>query len=107
MRIFAGRTMLAVGLAFFATACGQGGTGDTGGDTNNKVINRLAVPDREFKPADLEATINSLVAEIGKTPIAPMKMAIVLKDLNDFWAPIATGANRAIGELGVSGIVAG
>ncbi|XXX76517.1 substrate-binding domain-containing protein [Sorangium sp. So ce134] len=55
----------------------------------------------------IEATIDELVAEINKSSIQPMQIAVLLKSLSDFFAPIATGANRAMGELGVSGRVTG
>ncbi|WP_438025866.1 sugar ABC transporter substrate-binding protein [Sorangium sp. So ce233] len=55
----------------------------------------------------IEATIDALVAEINKSSIQPMRLAVLLKSLNGFFAPIATGANRAMGELGVSGRATG
>ncbi|WP_437779305.1 sugar ABC transporter substrate-binding protein [Sorangium sp. So ce1097] len=55
----------------------------------------------------LEATIDSLVAEMNENPIEPMHMAILLKNITGFFAPVATGANRAMAELGVTGNVFG
>ncbi|WP_437812355.1 sugar ABC transporter substrate-binding protein [Sorangium sp. So ce1078] len=55
----------------------------------------------------IEATIDELVAEINKSSIQPMQIAVLLKSLSGFFAPIATGANRAMGELGVSGRATG
>ncbi|WP_437731732.1 sugar ABC transporter substrate-binding protein [Sorangium sp. So ce1335] len=55
----------------------------------------------------LEATIDNLVAEMNKNPIEPMHIAILLKNISGFFAPIATGANRAMSELGVTGNVFG
>ena len=102
MRYLARLTMTAMGFALLTAACGTGNTA-----TTNKVIQRQTVPDSQFKPAALEATINNLVTEIGKTPEEPVKTAILLKNLTQFWTSVAMGANRALNELQVSGSVVG
>src|SRR6185369_17226735 len=53
----------------------------------------------------LENTINALVKEIGKTEPKQLQLGVVLKDLVGYWEPVKVGANRAFGELGVSGVV--
>ncbi|WP_437309503.1 sugar ABC transporter substrate-binding protein [Sorangium sp. So ce388] len=94
----------AIGLMLMTAACGEGETESARAVTP---IKRTQLPQNEFIPVKIEATIDKLVAEINKSPIQTMQMAVLLKSLNDFFAPVATGANRAMGELGVSGRVTG
>ncbi|WP_437320929.1 substrate-binding domain-containing protein [Sorangium sp. So ce385] len=100
-----GRCWAAFGLMLAAAACGSGDAGDQGaeGDT----ITRAEIPDNEFFPMELEARIDSLVAELNKTSLEPMQMVVLTKNLSDFFEPIAVGANRAIGELEAIGNVLG
>jgi ribose transport system substrate-binding protein len=70
-----------------------------------KVVTRVEVPDSEFKPVELEETVNTLVNEIGKTESKPLQLGVVLKSLTGYWEPVKLGANRAFGELGVAGVV--
>ena len=88
------------GLALALAACGS--TDET---TPTKSVTRVEIPASEFKPVELEDTINSLVKEIGKTPPKPLQLGVVLKELTGYWEPVKVGANRAFGELGVSGVV--
>ncbi|WP_437654505.1 hypothetical protein [Sorangium sp. So ce1182] len=39
--------------------------------------------------------------------IQPMQLTMLMKSLRGFFAPIATGAKRAMGELGAAGRVTG
>ncbi|HTN86281.1 MAG TPA: substrate-binding domain-containing protein [Sorangium sp.] len=94
----------AIGLMLMTAACGEGETEPARTATP---IKRTPLAQNEFIPVEIEATIDKLVAEINKSPIQTMQMAVLLKSLNDFFAPVATGANRAMGELGVSGRVTG
>jgi ribose transport system substrate-binding protein len=89
--------------AGFALALSSCGGGSSGGQ--KKVINRIAVPDSPFKPTQLEATISSLVTEIGKTDAQEAQLSMLLKELSGYWEPVKTGANRAVGELNVPGVV--
>ncbi|MGK4006998.1 substrate-binding domain-containing protein [Sorangium sp. So ce1036] len=96
----------AFGLALMmTTACGTSDTVDAGREAT--AIRRTPTPDNEFTPRELEATIDDLIAEINKGSIEPMQMAVLLKELYGFFEPIATGANRAMGELEVTGNVLG
>ncbi|MGK4003169.1 substrate-binding domain-containing protein [Sorangium sp. So ce1036] len=97
--------MAALGLALMTAACGSDGTADAGEDA--APIKRTPTPRNEFIPMDLEATIDNLVAEINRSSIEPMQMTVILKTLSEFFAPIATGANRAMGEIGATGNVVG
>jgi len=82
------------------------GAASCGSDTpEKKVINRVVVPDSQFKPSDLEAIIGNLVTEIGKTDAHTYQLSVVLKQLTGYWEPIKVGVNRAFGELGVQGVV--
>ncbi|XXY46173.1 substrate-binding domain-containing protein [Sorangium sp. So ce269] len=56
---------------------------------------------------EIEETIDELVAEINESSNEPMQIVVLMKFLDSFFAPIATGANRAMGELGVAGRVTG
>ncbi|WP_437647241.1 sugar ABC transporter substrate-binding protein [Sorangium sp. So ce362] len=101
-----GRCRMAVcGLTLMTAACGSSEHLDEG----EKVafLTRAPTPAGEFTPVQLEATLDSLVAEMNKNPIEPMHMAILLKNITGFFAPVATGANRAMSELGVTGNVFG
>ncbi|WP_437667159.1 sugar ABC transporter substrate-binding protein [Sorangium sp. So ce1182] len=94
----------AIGLMLMTAACGESDTDEARAATP---IKRTPLPQNEFVPVKIEATIDKLVAEINKSSVQTMQIAVLLKSLNDFFAPIATGANRAMGELGVSGRVTG
>ncbi|KYF54644.1 sugar ABC transporter [Sorangium cellulosum] len=99
------RWAAAFGLALMAAACGSGNS--TGEGEQASPIKRAPTPTSEFTAKDIEATLDALVAEINEGGIEPMQMAILLKDLGGFFTPITTGANRAMGELGVTGNVVG
>jgi ribose transport system substrate-binding protein len=89
-----------VGLALALSACGSEDEAAA-----KKSITRVEIPDSEFKPVELEQTIETLVREIGKTEPKELQLGVVLKELTGYWEPVKIGANRAIGELGVSGVV--
>ncbi|WP_437603225.1 substrate-binding domain-containing protein [Sorangium sp. So ce590] len=97
--------MAAFGLTLTTAACGSSDLADQGTDTTP--ITRAQAPDNEFTPVELEATVDSLIAELNKSSLEPMQMVVLLKSLSDFFEPIATGANRAMGELEVTGNVLG
>ncbi|WP_437530915.1 substrate-binding domain-containing protein [Sorangium sp. So ce726] len=97
--------MAAIGLTLATAACGSSDTDDAG--QQPAPIKRAPTPANEFTPADLEKTVDNLVAEINKGSIEPMHMSILLKQVTGFWAPIATAAHRAMGELAVEGNVLG
>ncbi|WP_437608533.1 substrate-binding domain-containing protein [Sorangium sp. So ce834] len=100
-----GRTWAAaVGLVLTTAACGAS---DTDAASAAAPIKRIPLSPNEFIPVEIEATLDELVAEINKSSIQSMQIAVLLKSLHDFFAPIATGANRAMGELGVSGRATG
>ncbi|WP_437530913.1 substrate-binding domain-containing protein [Sorangium sp. So ce726] len=97
--------LAAIGLTLATAACGSSDTDDAGEKASP--IKRASTPANEFTPVDLELTVDKLVAEINKGSIEPMHMAILLKQLTGFWAPVVTAAHRAMGELGVTGNVLG
>jgi ribose transport system substrate-binding protein len=89
-----------------AGGAGPAGTGNGGEDVvQQKDIHRVDVPDSPFKPTDLEATINDLVAALGEVPADDFPMSVVIKPFSDYWDPVTTGANRAMGELEIDGLV--
>lgn len=86
-------------LALALSACGSDGGSD------KKLVHRAPVPDNTFKPAALESTISDLVDAIGETAPRDLQLAVLLKNFVGYWEPVKLGANRAIGELDVSGVV--
>ena len=97
--------LTAFGLTLVTGACGT--SEPTGSVEHTTFIERAPVLENEFTPLELEATIDDLVAEINENSVEPMQMTVLLKTLSTFFAPIATGANRAMGELDVLGNVVG
>ncbi|KYF47532.1 sugar ABC transporter [Sorangium cellulosum] len=104
MKMTGGSWAAATGLALMMAACGAS---DADAGRTATPIKRAPLPQNEFIPVKIEATIDALVAEINKSSIEPTQIAVLLKSLTGFFAPIATGANRAMGELGVSGRATG
>ena len=101
-----GRCWLAAfGFALMTPACASNDTSDGGGRTSP--VNRRPAVENEFTPVELEATIDALVAEINEAPSEPMLAAVLLKAVTGFFAPMAKGAIRAMGELDVTGNVLG
>jgi len=86
-------------------ALALGACSSTDDATPKKTVTRVEIPDSEFKPVELENTVNALVSEIGKHDPQKLQLGVVLKELTGYWEPVKVGANRAIGELGVSGVV--
>lgn len=99
------RWVAAFGLALMSAACGSGD--NTGEGEQATPIKRASMPKSEFTAKEIEETLDALVAEINEGAIEPMQMAILLKEIGGFFTPISTGANRAMGELGVTGNVVG
>ncbi|KYF58841.1 sugar ABC transporter [Sorangium cellulosum] len=94
----------ALGLTLMTAACGSG---PSGAGEEATPIRRIPSPHNEFTPVELEALLDALVTELNDHPAQPMQLAIVLKDATGFWAPVVTAANRAMGDLGVTGNVIG
>ena len=90
-----------VGLTLGISAC-SGGEDATGA---KKTVKRDTIAQSEFQPSELEKTVNSLVTKIGDTAPVDLQVAVVLKQLNTYFAPMQIGANRAISELSLSGQV--
>ena len=89
--------MLALGLA----ACGENKEA-----SDTKEITRVEVADSPFKPNDLEKTINDLVGALGQSAAEDMEVTVITKPLNSgYWEPVRVGANRAMGELELTGQV--
>ncbi|WP_437311824.1 substrate-binding domain-containing protein [Sorangium sp. So ce388] len=95
----------AFGLLLTTAACGSSDT--AGPDTDVEHIERPPTPASEFTPVVLEETVDRLIARINESTVEPMQMVVLLKNLDTFFEPIATGASRAMGELGVTGNVLG
>lgn len=89
-----------VALALGASACSGGNDA-----TTKKTIKRDTIAQSEFQPSDLEKTVNTLVKEIGDTAPVDLQIAVVLKQLNNYYLPIQTGASRAMSELNLAGQV--
>ncbi|WP_438022548.1 substrate-binding domain-containing protein [Sorangium sp. So ce233] len=97
--------MAAFGLIMATAACGSSDTAGEG--TEIPRIDRPPTPVNEFAPAELETTVDNLIAKVNEGTVEPMQMVVLLKNLTTFFAPIATGASRAMGELEVTGNVLG
>jgi ribose transport system substrate-binding protein len=89
-----------VGLTLGISACGSNDTA-----AGKKTIKRDTIAQSEFQPSDLEKTVNTLVKEIGNTTPIDLQMTVVLKQLNNYYLPIQTGASRAMSELNLTGQV--
>ncbi|HYQ44175.1 MAG TPA: substrate-binding domain-containing protein [Polyangiaceae bacterium] len=89
-----------VGLALGVSACSSDGSAAA-----TKKVTRTTVADSEFQPSDLEKTVDALVTKISNTAPVDMQVAVVLKQLNNYYLPIQTGANRAMSELNLAGQV--
>ena len=110
MKVVVGTVLMLVGLG--AVACSDGGEagGDSGGGGAGatRTIERESIPDSRFKPQQLEDIIDELVTEVQSSEVPDdLTIGVVLKELTNFWRPVAVGANRAIGELEVIGSVLG
>ncbi|AUX42424.1 sugar ABC transporter [Sorangium cellulosum] len=97
--------MAALGLMMTTAACGSSDT--PGAGTKAALIDRAPTPKNEFTPVEIETTLDNLIAKVNEGTVEPMQMVVLLKNLNTYFAPIATGANRAMGELEVTGNVLG
>ncbi|WP_437734493.1 sugar ABC transporter substrate-binding protein [Sorangium sp. So ce1335] len=99
------RGMAALGLTLMTAACGSS---DVPGESKRSTpVQRAPTLANDFTPVELEETVDSLVSEINKNAVQPMQMAILLKEAGGFWATVLRAANRAMGELDVTGSVIG
>ncbi|WP_433932747.1 substrate-binding domain-containing protein [Sorangium cellulosum] len=95
----------ALGLTLMTAACGSS---DAPGEGERSApIQRAPTLASEFTPVEIEETVDNLVAEINKNPTQPMQMAVLLKEASGFWSTVFQAANRAMGELDVTGSVLG
>ncbi|WP_437670639.1 substrate-binding domain-containing protein [Sorangium sp. So ce131] len=99
--------MTACGLALMTTACGSSDAPDVPTEESPTPIKRRPTPVTEFTPVELEATVDDLIAELNEHANESMHAEILLKIVNGFFAPVTTAANRAMGELGITGNVVG
>ncbi|WP_437834289.1 substrate-binding domain-containing protein [Sorangium sp. So ce1153] len=100
-----GRWGTFLGLTLTTAACGSGES--PGAPAHVTPIVRPPAPENEFTPVELEATVDRLVTEINASSTRTMQMAVLLRNATGFWAPIVAAANRAMGELDVTGSVIG
>ncbi|WP_437970008.1 substrate-binding domain-containing protein [Sorangium sp. So ce260] len=98
-------SMAAFGLIMTTAACGSSDT--PGAGTELPRIDRAPTPENEFTPVELETTVDNLIIKVNEGTVEPMQMVVLLKNLTPFFASIATGASRAMGELEVTGNVLG
>jgi ABC-type sugar transport system substrate-binding protein len=87
-----------VAYAMLATACGGTGVRLDGGPMSEAG----SVARSPFEPVALQSVIDSLVGAINAKNIAPSAkppVAMLLKDVTGFWAPIALGASRMSARL--------
>jgi len=94
-----GKCVPLLALMFSISACSSDSAPE------KKTVTRVEIPENAFKPVALENTIQDLIEEIGKTEAKPLQLSVVLKNLTGYWEPVKIGANRAFGELQVTGSV--
>ncbi|WP_437553491.1 substrate-binding domain-containing protein [Sorangium sp. So ce367] len=100
--------MTALGLTLMTAACTVQDVPQSDEPTEEVVrIRRDRTPITEFTPQELERTVDNLVNAINQSGLEPIRMVVLLKQLSSFFEPIATGANRAMGELEAVGNVLG
>ncbi|WP_437993959.1 substrate-binding domain-containing protein [Sorangium sp. So ce145] len=100
--------MTALGLMVMTAACAAEDATQSDKPTEEiALIKRDRTPITEFTPRELEETVDNLVSAINQSGLEPVQMVILLKHLSTFFEPIATGANRAMGELEAVGNVLG
>ncbi|XXT20927.1 substrate-binding domain-containing protein [Sorangium sp. So ce429] len=100
--------MTAFGLTLMTAACGSSDApGTYSVEESPTPIKRRPTPATDFTPVELEATVDNFVAELNEQPNEPMHAEILLKVVSGFFAPVATAANRAMGELRMTGNVVG
>ncbi|WP_437916625.1 substrate-binding domain-containing protein [Sorangium sp. So ce302] len=108
MKMTGRRWMTALGLMLMTAACAAEDAPQSDKPTEEiALIKRGRTPVTEFTPTELEARIDDLVKAINQSGLEPIQMVVLLKHLSTFFEPIATGANRAMGELEAVGNVLG
>jgi ABC-type sugar transport system substrate-binding protein len=81
---------------------GCGGWDDTWGAGGDAGTGDALTPPGPFVPTGIESVMTSLVDAIAQKHVAPSTkppVAVLLKDVIGFWAPIALGATRMSGNL--------
>ncbi|HTN90253.1 MAG TPA: substrate-binding domain-containing protein [Sorangium sp.] len=102
------RWMTAFGLTLMTAACGSSDAPGTYSTVESPApIKRRPTPVTGFTPLKLEETVDHFVAELNEHPNESMHAEILLKIISGFFAPVATAANRAMGELRMTGNVVG
>ncbi|WP_437537764.1 substrate-binding domain-containing protein [Sorangium sp. So ce726] len=108
MKMTGRRWMTALGLMVMTAACATEDAPQSDEPTEEVIkIRRDRTPVTLFTPTELERTIDNLVGAINQSGLKPIQMVVLLKHLSTFFEPIATGANRAMGELEAVGNVLG
>jgi ribose transport system substrate-binding protein len=78
---------------------------DDGDNVQKKEIERETVTNSDFKPLELEATIDDLVDALSGAEAEDFEMTVVTKPFGGYWEPVKVGANRAMAELELTGQV--
>ncbi|WP_437767853.1 substrate-binding domain-containing protein [Sorangium sp. So ce764] len=108
MKMTGRRWMTALGLMLMTAACAAEDAPQSDKPTEEiALIKRDRTPVTEFTPEDIEETVDKLANAINRSGLEPIQMVVLLKHLSTFFEPIATGANRAMGELEAVGNVLG
>jgi ribose transport system substrate-binding protein len=93
--------LTALALLGVVSACGN----DDPANAQKKSVTRDVIEDSPFKAPELEATIDRLVSAIDETAPTSLQLNVNIKALTGYWEPVVVGANRAMGELDVGGVV--
>jgi ribose transport system substrate-binding protein len=99
-------------ISLFVSATMVGACGSSSSDTpipDSGVIQKDAAPVvSPFAPAAIEGAINQMVAAVeakGLTSAQKPPIAVLLKELTGFWAPVVVGANRMSTRLVTPSVV--
>jgi len=96
-----------VALPLLVGACGGSSEGGVAMDSGLPQTDTAPAPS-PFVPAAIESVIESLVGAITTKNVAAAAkppVAVLLKDLTGFWAPIVVGSNRMIARLALPAVV--
>jgi ribose transport system substrate-binding protein len=106
--------MTSLTLAGCGDSAESAAEGDNSGDDaeaaeeeRSNPIARTPPPDSPFVPEALEGFAENIAEAAGGNAPRDVAIGINLKSIEGYWAPVASGANRALAELGIPGVVQG
>jgi ribose transport system substrate-binding protein len=97
-----------VATSVFAACSSDTGTAPPAGDASVPTADTAPVAPSPFAPAAIENVIESLVAQVAARNLTSAQkppIAVLLKDLTTFWAPVVIGSNRMSTRLVTPSVV--